>query len=223
MWWNLSKEIFATGMIFLGLMLLLVRFNSSPLLSLIRLLIHYSVLCPAHLVRQWLEEIEKYTRPHLNVIMWNNIRELKASTYQDIINAGIYIPLYFHAFPFFLLTPLPHLISNIDVVLFSHQMLYNDNYLNLKNTGGGSVNYKLGTTELSYKSRIEWVNAALTVCSSFPSLCPSKSNLSSYSLSGVRQGTQSNSACSSCLFSYCFSVLQMISSHYWSTFIGEGL
>ena len=49
---------------------------------------NHSVLCPSILIKQWSEEIEKNTRPHLSVVILGNPRDIKSCTYQDIFEAG---------------------------------------------------------------------------------------------------------------------------------------
>jgi hypothetical protein len=48
------------------------------------------VLCPAILIKQWMEEIEKNTHPHLNVVVLASSRDIKSCTYLDIFEAGIF-------------------------------------------------------------------------------------------------------------------------------------
>ena len=47
-----------------------------------------AVICTMHLIKQWHEEIEKTTRPHLNVVLFTTPAKVKAYSYMDVINAG---------------------------------------------------------------------------------------------------------------------------------------
>lgn len=46
------------------------------------------VLCPNHLVDQWVKEVESHSEPKLTVIQMTTIAQVKKITYQQIIDAG---------------------------------------------------------------------------------------------------------------------------------------
>jgi hypothetical protein len=48
-----------------------------------------------HLIKQWHEEIEKTTRPHLSVVLFTTPAKVKQISYLDIINAGTYFYIFF--------------------------------------------------------------------------------------------------------------------------------
>ncbi len=85
------------------------------------------MLCPNHLVDQWVKEIEKHSEPKLSVIPITTIAQVKKITYQQIINAGkITVELKLH---------LMTLICSLDVVVVTYNLLKNKNYLAYPNHG----------------------------------------------------------------------------------------
>lgn len=87
------------------------------------------------MIKQWHEEIEKTTRPHLNVVLFTTPAKVKQYTYLDIINAGISfnftIFYFYYIFVFIYLLYLYYL----DVVIVPYQLLINPEFFNYGNQG----------------------------------------------------------------------------------------
>eukprot|EP00029_Vermamoeba_vermiformis_P006184 TRINITY_DN2356_c0_g1_i1.p1 TRINITY_DN2356_c0_g1~~TRINITY_DN2356_c0_g1_i1.p1 ORF type:complete len:823 (+),score=195.71 TRINITY_DN2356_c0_g1_i1:366-2471(+) len=52
------------------------------------------VLCPNHLVDQWVKEVESHSEPKLTVIQMTTIAQVKKITYQQIIDADVVVVTY---------------------------------------------------------------------------------------------------------------------------------
>ena len=121
-------------------------------------------MCPAILIKQWTKEIEKNTRPHLNVVILSTMKAINTCSYRDIMDAGkrgerevyreevdAYLCSFFLSF----------FLSFLDVVLFSHKMLLDAEYFNSVN----NMSFKSEPRWLTHiTERREWVNKDFAVC-----------------------------------------------------------
>jgi hypothetical protein len=51
----------------------------------------FAVVCPNHLTKQWIDEVNKHTSPNLKVHLITTMAELKALSYGDLVDAGTFI------------------------------------------------------------------------------------------------------------------------------------
>ena len=116
------------------------------------------MVCPLHLVVQWHEEIEKIA-PSLNVVVLTSFRDIKGTTYTDIINAGMQI---FSSHLLFSLSPTPYTFNNnlLDVVVMPTPMFKSPQYFHLGDDPGNSTRVPIKHEE---NDRPEWIDSYLSV------------------------------------------------------------